>query len=366
MTASRPTILILTTHTGGGHLNLAQSLKDMLETHYNFIIVNPQPDAVDRYYTSASRHFIKLLDWQFTYTDNEIASLCLQRIVTLFDSKRILSVIKHVQPQLIFTTHALLSYAVARVNEQSQKRVPLVFQLTDLGRLHMTWFSEKHADAYLAPTGEIFVQALEQGIDKDRLHLTGRPVRRQFLEASASEKEETLVTLGLDPTVFTIFLQGGAKGSAGVDRATESILAMGVPAQIILAVGNNKSIASRYVGIEQVRVLPFTGIIAPYMAAADVIAGKAGASFITEAFMLEKPFLATVFIPGQETPNLQFIERHNLGWVCLETSAQIELIAKIISNPGMITEKEESILAYKVSNMQANQHIGPIIDRLLS
>jgi len=364
--ASRPTILILTTHTGGGHLNLAQSLKDMLDTHYNVIIVNPQSDAVDRYYTSVSRHFIKLLDWQFTYTDNEIASLCLQRIVTLFDSKRILSVLKHVQPQLIFTTHALLSYAVARVNEQSHKHVPLVFQLTDLGRLHMTWFSEKHADAYLAPTGEIFVQALEQGIDKDRLHLTGRPVRRQFLEASVSEKEETLVTLGLDPTVFTIFLQGGARGSAGVDRAAESILATGLPTQIILAVGNNKSMALRYAGIEQVRVLPFTEIIAPYMAAADVIAGKAGASFISEAFMLDKPFLATAFIPGQETPNLQFIERHNLGWVCPEASAQKEFIAKIISNPGMITEKEESIRAYKVSNMQANQHIGPIIDRLLS
>jgi UDP-N-acetylglucosamine:LPS N-acetylglucosamine transferase len=143
-------------------------------------------------------------------------------------------------------------------------------------------------------------------------------------------------------------------------------LAMGLPTQIILAVGNNKSMASHYAGIEQVRVLPFTEIIAPYMAAADVIAGKAGASFISEAFMLDKPFLATAFIPGQETPNLQFIERHNLGWVCLETSAQKEFIAKIISNPGMITEKEESIRAYKVSNIQANQHIGPIIDRLLS
>ena len=75
---------------------------------------------------------------------------------------RILNVIKHIQPQLIITTHALLSYAVARANEKSRKRVPLVFQLTDLGRLHMTWFIEKHADAYLTPTNEIFVQALNK------------------------------------------------------------------------------------------------------------------------------------------------------------------------------------------------------------
>jgi UDP-N-acetylglucosamine:LPS N-acetylglucosamine transferase len=365
MKASRPTILILTTHTGGGHLNLAKSLQEMLDIHYNVAIVNPQSDTVDRFYTSASRHYKKLLDWQFTFTDNTIASYYLQRAVTLLDNGRILSVIQHVQPQLIITTHALLSYAVARAIEKSRKRVPLVFQLTDLGRLHMTWFIEKHADAYLAPTGEIFAQALEQGIAKDRLHLTGRPVRLQFLNASASEKETTLAKLGFDPAMFTVFLQGGAKGSAGIDQTIESMLAMDVPVQIILAVGNNKAMASHYAGNEQVRVLPFTETIAPYMVTAEVIAGKAGASFISESFMLEKPFLVTAFISGQETPNLQFIEQHNLGWICLETNAQKELLARITSNPGSMTEKVDSVRAYKAWNMQANQHIVPIIDRLL-
>jgi UDP-N-acetylglucosamine:LPS N-acetylglucosamine transferase len=366
MQASRPTILILTTHTGGGHLNLAQSLKDMLGTHYNTVIVDPQPGSVERWYASVSRHFTKLLEWQFSCTDNEIASLCLHGVLTLFSRRQFLSIIEDVQPQLIITTHALLSYVTARVNEHRRKRLPLVFQLTDLGRLHMTWFSEKQADAYLAPTSEIFTQAMEQGINTNRLHLTGRPVRRQFLEVSPGERSATLAALEFDPAVFTIFLQAGAKGSAGVDQTLESVLSTGIPLQIILAVGNNKGMASRYADIKRVRVLPFTEVIAPYMAASDVIAGKAGASFISEAFMLEKPFLVTVFIPGQETPNLGFIQQHNLGWVCPETAVQAELLIRIASNPGMIAEKMDSIRAYKAWNMQANQHICPIIDRLLS
>jgi processive 1,2-diacylglycerol beta-glucosyltransferase len=174
-----------------------------------------------------------------------------------------------------------------------------------------------------------------------------------------------LAAIGFDPGVFTIFLQGGAKGSAGVDRTIKSLLSTCVPTQIILAAGSNKGMAAHYAGIEQVRVLPFMEIIAPYMVAADVIAGKAGASFISEAFMLEKPFLVTAFIPGQEAPNLQFIERHNLGWVCLETTAQKELFASIAINPAMIAEKANSIRAYKAWNMQANQNIRPIIDGLL-
>ena len=364
MKVSRPTILILTTHTGGGHLNLAQALKDMLGTHYDVAIVDPQPAMVDRCYASVSRHCLKLLTWQFIYTDNEIISFLLHNLITPLSLGRLLSIIEHIQPQLIIATHALLSYAVARARERSRKRIPLVFQLTDLERLHTTWFIEKHADAYLAPTREIFAQALERGIDPNRLHLTGRPVRRQFIDASAHKRREMLTALRFDPAVFTIFLQGGAKGSAAVDRAVESLL--GTDVQIILAVGNNERLVARYTGIEQIRALPFTEMIAPHMAAADVIAGKAGASFISEAFMLEKPFLVTAYIPGQEAPNLQFIERYNLGWVCLETAAQKELLTSIASNPEMISEKVDSIRAYKAWNRQANQALCPLIERLLS
>ena len=62
MTTARPTILILTTHTGGGHLNLAQALKGMLEARYEAVIVNPQSPLVDHFYASVSRHFLKFCD----------------------------------------------------------------------------------------------------------------------------------------------------------------------------------------------------------------------------------------------------------------------------------------------------------------
>ncbi len=225
---------------------------------------------------------------------------------------------------------------------------------------------EKHADAYLVPTREIFAQALEQGVDKRRLYLTGRPARHQFQQNGAGQREETLIALGLNPALFTLFLQGGAKGSAGVDKLIESILAMEVPMQIILATGDNQEMQARYAGTERVHALPFTRVIAPFMAAADIIVGKAGASFITEAFMLEKPFLVTTLIPGQETPSLRFIERHNLGWVCLETTAQPGLLAKLAGNPGLLAEKASSIRKYRAWNTQANQAIEPLIARLLS
>lgn len=354
---AKPSILILTTHTGGGHMNLAQSLKEILEADYDITIFDPQDPGVGRSYVWMSRHFRQFLTWQYTLTDNAPVALWLQRVLALRSRRRFQRVIEQAQPQLIIVTHAFLSYVVARASEHLH--IPLVFQLTDLGQLHMTWFSEKQATAYLAPSREIFKLALEQGIARERLHLTGRPLRRQFLEAS--ERNETLAALKLDPDILTLFLQGGALGSAAADQTLEVLLSAGLPLQIILAVGNNAAMARRYAAVLQVRILPFTPTIAPYMRAADLIVGKAGASFISEAFMVEKPFVATTFIAGQETPNLRFIERHNLGWVCLTPAAQQELLLAVMRDPELIAAKVSSIRAYKAWNRQANQQIPAII-----
>ena len=128
----KPTILILSTQTGGGHLNLAQSLRGLLETHYDVVIANPQTAMVGDIYTFVSRHFLPFLNWQYSFSNYEFASLWLHRLLTPSSIGRYLHIIEDVQPQLIITTHAMLSYATARANERLQKRVPLVFQLTDL------------------------------------------------------------------------------------------------------------------------------------------------------------------------------------------------------------------------------------------
>ena len=366
MSGAKPTILILTSHTGGGHVNLSQSLKEILGSDYTCIIADPLPKLIDRWYARVSRQDVGFLARLFTYTDTPFVSWFVHNILALLLSHRIRKSIEREQPQLLIVTHPVLSYAIARVNARLPKHLPLVFQLTDLGRVHQTWFTEKYADAYLAPTREIFAQAVEQGIAPERLHVTGRPIRQQFLEVSTSTKDEMLTTLNFDPNVFTIFLQGGAKGSAQVDQVIKFLLDAPLPVQIILAVGNNKSMAASYAGVKQVYALPFTETIAPYMAATDIIVGKAGASFVTEAFMLEKPFLVTAIIPDQETPTLAFIERHNLGWVRLEQSAQQALLLELLQNSALIAEKITSIRAYRTWNIQANQDIRSIVDRLLA
>lgn len=366
MQSEKPTILILATRAGGGHLNLALSLREKLEDRYTVVIEDGVFERGDRFYTFTSRYSVQYLRWQYVLSNLAFISLLVHFVVTLLTWRRLDALLERVQPQLIIVTHAYLSYTTARANERRSQRVPLVFQLTDLGELHMTWFTEKHADAYLAPSDEIAQQARRHGIDQCRLFVTGRPVRRQFVEIEAYSRDETLAALGLRPDILTLFLQGGALGSAGADRSISALLNRDIPVQIMLAVGKNERIAEHYANIPQVRLIPFIEQIAPYMAAADVIVGKAGASFITEAFMLSKPFLVTSYIPGQETANLRFIEQHRLGWVCTDPAAQKSLIAALASDPRVIDGLQESLQAQRAWNLQVNGAIGSIIDRLLS
>lgn len=368
MIQTKPEIMIVTSATGGGHISLAHSLQDMLARDYETHIVDPHPHFVHQYYTWAGRHSLKFWGASYKYSDNEKSALRLHRVLTQLVRKQLRVFIEQIQPQLIITTHTLISYEIAQVCQHLGKNIPLVFQLSELECVHSTWLTFKNASAYLVPTREILAQARARGIDESRLHLSGFPVRQQFLRDYTAQRAAMLSSLGLDPAAFTIFLQGGAEGASGLVGTVKAMLAAqgaGKAVQILLAVGTNKQLAQRFSGIPHVKIVPFTREIAPYMAAADLISGKAGPNFLTEAVMLGKPFLATGFIPGQEQPNLNFLRRHNLGWVCLERQAQQALVAKLVTDPSHMAEILASVQAYRAWNGRANQQIHAVMGDLL-
>lgn len=368
MIQSKPKIMIVTSATGGGHISLAHSLQDMLAQEYDTRIVDPHPHFVHQYYTWAGRHSLKFWGASYKYSDNEKSALRLHQVLTQLVRKQLRVFIEQIQPQLIITTHTLISYEIAQVCQRLGKNIPLVFQLSELECVHSTWLTFKDASAYLVPTREILAQARARGIDESRLHLVGFPVRKQFLRDYTAQRSAMLSSLGLDPAAFTIFLQGGAEGASGLEGTVKAMLAAqgaGKAVQILLAVGTNKQLAQRFSGIPHVKIVPFTREIAPYMAAADIISGKAGPNFLIEAVMLGKPFLATGFIPGQEQPNLAFLQRHNLGRVCLERQAQQALVAKLVTDPSQMAEISASVQAYREWNGRVNQQSSTVIGNLL-
>src|SRR5450759_2296545 len=111
--------------------------------------------------------------------------------------------------------------------------------------------------------------------------------------------------------------------------------------------------------------LPYTKAIAPFMAAADVIMGKAGPNALFESVLLNKPFIATSFIPGQEQENLSFIQRHGLGWVALRPQEQLSLLSALVHNANEMKTMSNTIEAYRCWNAAANMRVIELVRSLL-
>ena len=369
-------ILILTSKTGGGHVSLAEAVRDMLDEGTlhaaapAISIIDPQPSFFHLHYRFVSRYALWLWAAEFQFFDTPRRAMLAHRVFTRLVRRQLNSLLDSIQPDLIVTTYPFLSYEVKRILEQRALTIPLVLLFSDANGVHSAWLTERQATAALATTRETYDQALATGFAPEHLHLVGWPVRAQFLHAytmSQQERAERLRQLNLDPERFTIFLQGGSEGAARVHRTIENVLdthATKGEIQIILATGTNTALLARYKDVPSLAPLSYSKDIASFMALADVVMGKAGPNMLFESVMLGKPFIATAYIPGQEQANLPFIQRHGLGWVALQPEEQRSLLTTLITDADQRHAMSASIQAYRQWNIEANKQIVPLLHSL--
>jgi UDP-N-acetylglucosamine:LPS N-acetylglucosamine transferase len=362
---NQPKILILTSKTGGGHVSLAQALSDQLASTYAIEILDPQPRFVHYHYRLVCRYALWLWDAEFQLYDSPRRALLAHALFTPVVARRLEAALERLRPDLIITTYPFLTYEVRQVLKRMGMHTPLLMLFADPNGVHATWLTERRA-VVMAPTRETYAQALSVGFDPACTHLVGWPVRAQFQQTNLTLQRAAILTqAGLQPERFTVFLQGGGEGSARFARVIEQALTLAPQLQIILATGTNQSLLSRYRHTPHLHALPFTRDVAPFMAAADVVMGKAGPNMLFESVVLGKPFIATAYIPGQEEANVEFIRRHKLGWVALDERKQRNLLSELLAAPDRLQAVSQSVASYRCWNLEANQCIPEIIQRLL-
>ena len=357
-------ILSFVSRTGGGHISLAEALRDMLADRYEVTLLDPQPSIIHWHYRTVSRHALWMWEAEFKLSDGRRRARAAHAVSSLILAERVARALRQTDPDLVISTYPFLTSEVTFAMRRWKLDRPFVMLFSDPNGVHYSWLTEKRATVTFAPTRETYRQALAAGFDPSRIHFTGWPVRGQFYHADPSAREETLMRLGLDPRRFTVFAQGGGEGAAKFARTVESLLAL-ENVQVILAAGTNEGLLKHFSGRPHIHAIPFTKQIAPYMMAADVVMGKAGPNMLFETVTLGKPFIATAYIPGQEEVNLEFIQRYGLGWVALNGKAQRALIESLACDDGKLSAMRESVERYRQINTEATQQIPRLIQALL-
>ncbi len=356
-------ILIFASRTGGGHISLAEALYDLLADAFEITILDPQPGVVHWHYRTVSRHALWLWEAEFKLSDGRRRARAAHAVSSVMMARRVARALRQNDPDIVMSTYPFLTSEVTFAMRRWKLDRPLVMLFSDPNGVHYSWLTEKRAAVTFAPTRETYQQALAAGFDPARLHFTGWPVRRQFHEAREEGRAVPLAELGLQPGKFTVFAQGGGEGAARFSQTVESLLKLrGV--QVIMAAGSNETLLKQFSGRENLYPLPFTKQIAPYMMAADVVMGKAGPNMLFETLTLGKPFIATAYIPGQEQVNLEFIQRHRLGWVALRREDQQELVASLAADPQKMADRLSSVKEYEQMNTEATRQIPRLVREL--
>ncbi len=218
--------------------------------------------------------------------------------------RRVVSeLIKRHDPDVVLSVHPLLNH----LSHQAIQR--------DLVDFHRGWTFSK-ADLVIAPTEVARKVAIRRRVPTERVKLLGLPVDMRFRPPAPGEKHALRRRFGLDESRFTVLVMGGAAGVGGLLNQVRVLSWEPNQWQVIAVCGKNERLRRRLANLSfatPTLVLGFVDNIPELMRACDVVVTKAGPGAIAEALATGLPVIITSYLPGQESPNVDFVVEAGFG-----------------------------------------------------
>src|SRR5438477_1629470 len=105
-----PNLLILTATTGGGHVSLAEALRDLLAAHARVEIVDPLPPLVQLHYRLVSRHARVLWAAEYALTNRPLCALVAHQLCARLLDRSLGALLRRRRYDMVITTFPFLSY----------------------------------------------------------------------------------------------------------------------------------------------------------------------------------------------------------------------------------------------------------------
>lgn len=211
---------------------------------------------------------------------------------------------------------------------------------------------------------------LDRFFPKDKIVLTGNPVRQDLIDIE-SKRDEAIAFYGLNPNKKTLLILGGSLGARRVNQLIEKELQnfIAQDVQILWQCGKFYFEDYKKYNQQDVRVVDFIERMDFVYAAADVIISRAGASSVSELCIVGKP---VIFIPSpnvaedHQTKNAQAIVEAK-GAILLresELDSQFSIVFEaLIKDEGK--QKQLSVNIKKLARPDAVKVIVEEIKKLL-
>jgi len=363
-----PRILILFSDTGGGHRAAARALTDALKLFDSTCVVTvadplmAQGPAVVRRLTSLYAPMIlrSRVAWGAVYhtSNTKPTFAAIRAIFGPGVRKATAELIKQHDPDVVLSVHPLLNHMTHQAIQRSGRPRALMTVITDLVDFHRGWtFSQ--ADLVIAPTELARKVAIRRRVPPDRVKLLGLPVDLRFRPPAPGEKQALRRRFGLYESRFTVLVMGGAAGAGSLLKQVRVLAWEAHEWQVVAVCGRNEKLRRR---LGRVRfatptlVLGFVDYMPELMRACDVTVTKAGPGAIAEALATGIPLVITGFLPGQESPNVDFVVGSGVGKFSPKEDDLLEEI-RVLAEGGP-TWREMSRKAAELAHPYASSDIA--------
>ena len=205
-------------------------------------------------------------------------------------------------------------------------------------------------------------EGMERFFPKDKIVMTGNPIRSVFVPCTPEMKEAGVKEYGLDPGKKHIFIVGGSLGSAKFNACMKDWISKGCPGSegtdVLWQCGKYyKSSIDAFMESElaknpdlakTVKYSDFIGKMELAYAAADVVISRSGASSVSELCAAHK---AVVFVPSpnvaedHQTHNAMALVNKGAALIVKDADAMEKMIPtalNLLDDPQKIKELEEN------------------------
>jgi UDP-N-acetylglucosamine:LPS N-acetylglucosamine transferase len=223
------------------------------------------------------------------------------------------------KPDLVMSTHWGAAQLFCAGRKKLGSELPIWSLYYEFGEALPMYYSD--ADRVFFITSKVRQELIDTGHAPDRLteiDLLAQPDMKRPLPSKA----EARAALGIDPDKFTVMLSLGGEGIGNLLMFVSHYARRGSKAQMLVLTGRNAALLKR-LGAFLDRNPSAKDFIVPYgfqpdiraqLGAADIVAGKCGASFVSEVVCTRKPLAILQLGAPNEAGNRDYIIEHGYGW----------------------------------------------------
>ncbi|CAA9586415.1 MAG: hypothetical protein AVDCRST_MAG86-3604 [uncultured Truepera sp.] len=319
--SGKPLVFFATLAAGGGHVATARAMAQGLEAAHPGIETAVSDYMNDLGLTEQDRRHKESWAWMLAHPWSARYG---QRLIDTFPrltnryhrltldalARRAAAHLNELKPSLIVVNHGWLMVALTRAQRRYGLRARVVTFATEPLDASALW-AEPDAERVVVPSGAALGDLVRLGVPEQRVDLIGYPVQGAFLGAPG--KATARAALGLDERLTCLVSLGGEGVGSRAERAIQTLLEHPLKPHIVVVTGRNAALRERLEPLENVRALGFVTNMADYVAACDVMIGKAGPASVMEALAVGRPVLAVSYAGLNEAKVVRFLERKQLG-----------------------------------------------------